>query len=146
MNINPVSYRLMKPEDSQWVKKAWSSSEHDMTAARIVPHSVYKTDEEARVSYMLSTSVTMVAYLDKEPDTLISFMTYQIQHNRLYIHYAFTKSSFRRQGIIKDMIDNVNIFHFPIVATCTPPNGNILSKHFNNAIYDHFYFTRKFYL
>lgn len=142
----PVRYRLAKAEDEVWIKAAWRSSEYNNTAAKLSPHTLYKTDANTKINHLFHQSQTMVAYLEKESDTLLSFITYQYADDSLMIHYAFTKSPFRERGLQSNLIKLVNILHQPIVLTCQPYES--ILKHLQqkyNIIFDYYYFQRNFF-
>lgn len=142
----PVSHRLSQPQDHHFIYVSWSSSEKFSTSHHLTPHQIYTPDERRKIYYLLSKSQVMIAYLDQEPDTILAYIAYQYRENNLLIHYAFTKSDFRRQGIQTQLLNIINLFKNPVVLTCIPP-GTILKnlqKNYN-IIYDSFYFTRYFF-
>jgi len=150
MKSIPVSFRLFDPHtDYNWVHKSWLSSERFLGSNSLVPRKLYNDAANNRIKYLLKHAVTMVAYLEDEPNVLLSFINYQIEEDNLVIHYSFTKSDFRCQGICKELVKTINVLDLPIVITCIPNPYwyNILHEDGKlcKALYDCAYFTRGFY-
>lgn len=147
MNDLPVLFRLAAHTDNNFIYGSWLPSERNNI--RLTPKEIYTKEQTNKIKYILSHSQTMVAYLDplpNEPEILLAYIVYQYLHERLIIHYAFTKNSFRNKGIQRMLINLINILHTPIILTAIP-QANILKtmQKTTNIIYDHYYFERKTY-
>ena len=154
MSERVFQFRLYNPTmDHNWVHKSWQTSEREFShAAYLSPRKLFNAASTKKIEWLLTHSITMVSYLEHEPNTLLAFMTYQFvnswsedrRYDALVIHYAFTKSDFRCQQIITDMLKLTNPLNLPIVIT-GEPNEYIFRK-MNNALYDYAYFTRSYFV
>lgn len=137
--ILPIGCRLYVPAtDYGFVKATWISSAKD----KLAPQSMYYIEEGRKIDKLLNIAQTMIAYIEDEPNIILSFINYGYELDNLIIHYAFTKSLFRKQGIQNKLINIINIGS-PIVLTCRPNERIFKSlKNKYNIIYDYAYFTR----
>ena len=142
----PVCYRLAADNDRNFIFSAWKSSERYNDSSALTPNSIYNEEMQHKINYLLSRCNTMIAYLEDEPDTILGFCTYQYINDHLVIHYAFTKSIVRKQGIQRQMLSLINILNQHIVLTAAIDKSMLFRLQQKHAIiYDYFYFQRKFY-
>lgn len=92
----PVSLREARPSDLAFVRSNWIRT---LDGSPMVAGlgGAYLSRWGAVVEELFANSMTMVATVPEDPDTLLAFMTGDPA--RGVLHYAFTKPHFRRRGV-----------------------------------------------
>jgi hypothetical protein len=126
--------RLATVDDLAFIKDSWLKAEK-----HTFPNSYALDFSEHFHSHMASIidqSVILVAHLWDDANEILSYLIYSSFRNSQVIHFAYTKSDARRQGILNKLIKFSNVTNAPIVFTHAAKNENIMKALCKHYIYD----------
>ena len=147
MNDNPIQYIIdPDPINNNFIVDAYlKSHSYDEPFNHCHPN-LYFPEMHKFLTKLLSHSLVMLTCLDNEPDTYFSFVIYQYAGQDLFLHYAYTKSDFRRIGLLKDTIELlIQDDKAQMIITQFPKDKLIfdgLQNKYSHIVFDPFFFTR----
>lgn len=149
MSNNPVGRRLVANGiDNSFITNAYLKSHHQDYPFNQVPAPLYWPQAFKFAQTLFRNSLIMMTYLEDQPDLYLSFVVYQYEEDMLVLHYAYTKSDFRHQGLVEDTINL--ILPNPeskIILTHFPKSQSVMcgfQSKFPHSVFDPFYFTRSY--
>lgn len=79
---------------------------------------------------------TLIAYLENEPDEIVSYLVFLRRRDICIAHFAYTKDGARRQGHVSSLLALANPEGLPWVFTRPARNENAMRHFVSRAIYD----------
>lgn len=116
----PITIRQVNQNDLGYILSTWSTEYHKITPVNFIPNSIYFPSQKKIITRILNRSQTLVAHLDEEPDNIVAYLVFEpFDESNIIIHWACTKSIFRRQGVMHE-----------ILALLQVENKNLMCSHY----------------
>jgi hypothetical protein len=130
----PVSVRVGIDDDLRFIVASWAS-----TMRSVYPNQ-YAFDFWPRVTRdireHLERASALVAYLEDEPDEIISYLVSLRRGNSLVVHFAYTKDAARRQGHVSRLLALANPDGLQLAFTHPARNENAMRAFVAKAVFD----------
>lgn len=98
--------RDWKTTDLDFIYNSWIKSSRETNPMwRGVPKSIYCPQIEKRIKALLDKSSTKILIYGDSSGLILSYLFYEELPNGNIYHYAYTKGKFRKQGVMKSLIE-----------------------------------------
>ena len=127
-----VEVRIGLQSDTPFIVKAWLAQRH------IYPNSYAMDWVERKTREILARverSTVLVAHLEGDPDTILSFLIFQLWRGECVVLYAYTDEGARRQGIVRRLLGMANPAQRPVVFLHAPMNENVMRHIVKRAVF-----------
>lgn len=117
-----VEYRLGVPEDSPFVFSSWLRSFRSARCNHLIPKDIYFANEKACIERTLVTNSLLFGVLANPEDQrhIIGYVIAEMDPQRIIVHWCYVKSTFRRMGFARVMLN---------VVTCLAAGRPIYCSH-----------------
>jgi hypothetical protein len=130
----PTAIRVGTDDDLRFIVASWAS-----TSRAIYPNG-HAFDFWSRttgdIRAHLERSSVLVAYLEGEPDEIVSYLVTVRHHTILVAHFAYTKEAARRQGHVRSLLALANPDGLGLTFTHPARNPNAMAAFCKRAIFD----------
>lgn len=109
----PILLRAPKAEDINFIYSSWLKSYRNSEDASRMSNEVYYGHHKKVIEQLLQTSNAVIACNPADPDQVYGYTIFQVVNGVMVIHYTYTKFTFRKLGIAKEMIHA----NFPTLGT-----------------------------
>lgn len=104
----PVKIRALEESDKPFILNSWLKSNRDSLLVKGVSNTIYFEKHHAVVMNLLDVSTTVILCDPDSPKIVYAYLVFEVRKgNRLILHYAYTKRSFRRMGLMRSLIQEV---------------------------------------
>ncbi len=118
MSELPIAIRPAKDSDYGYVLKTWSIDYHKTHPTTFIPNSVYVPYQTKIINNILAKCQVDIACIDDEQDIIVGYLISQpMNKDNVIIHWGQVKGIFRRMGVIKDMLKNLQVGDKNIVVS-----------------------------
>ncbi len=100
----PIRVRPASVDDVPFICSSWLKSYRGADAVKDVPSRTYYYYQHRVLEELLPRSVTLVACLEDDPNTIVGYLTYEVVDTALVVHWLYLKHTFRRMGIAKELL------------------------------------------
>ncbi len=105
----PVRVRPLEAGDRAFVLNSWLKSNRDGFMVRRIPNTVYYDRHHSLVGHLLATANTLVICDPDSPSVVYGYVCFDITAgNEFVLHYAYTKQSFRRMGLMRALLKDLD--------------------------------------
>lgn len=106
----PIVFRPITPNDYGYILASWSREYHKVMPFNFIPNSIYVPHQTSIIQKCINTSNVIVAHLDDSPDDIVGYIVWQ-QYNdsNIIVHWANVKAIYRRFGVMKEILNFINI-------------------------------------
>jgi hypothetical protein len=103
-----VTYRLMTEADVPFVFSSWLKSQRHQGDRRLMTNRVYFDNEKKRIERILEKARTVIAHNPEDENHIYAYAVIQFIGEAMIIHFAYTKGTYQRLGILKTMLQTIN--------------------------------------
>lgn len=110
--LDEVDIRLMRPADLEFVMRSWLNAyKHASSFARRIKNSVYYKWHHKIITGILlrKTTLTYVAVLREDSDTILGFLTFEEFDNEQVVHFCYVKKDFRKMGLCRSLLNDAEV-------------------------------------
>lgn len=121
----PVSLRLANEDDEPLIRNAWAKTVQDAAPYRYMPSTnLFFKGINKEITALLGKSQTFVLCSEDDPDLIFSFAVTQRMGEILVIHFAYTKATYWRLGLMRKLLQMIEpeIVQAGAVYTCFAPS------------------------
>lgn len=130
----PISIRVASQSDLAFIKDSWRK------CMKYIYPNQYAIDFDQKfnqqMSNLIENSITLVAYLESNPEEVISYLIHTSFRGNQVIHFAYTKLDARRQGMMKQLLQLSNPGQVPIIFTHPAKNEKIMQSLLSHYLFD----------
>lgn len=130
----PVGERVGLEEDVRFVLSSWCASLRGVYPNRHVHDFWIRVPIDVRAH--IDRATTLIAYLEDQPDEIVSYLVFLRRRGIVIVHYAYTKDLARRQGHVHNLLALANPERLPICFTQPARNENVMAHFCRTAIFD----------
>jgi len=112
----PISMRPFNPDtslelnDFSFILSTWSTELHKVTPVNFIPNIVFFPEQKKIIQNLVNPETTLIAHLDEEPDNIVAYLVFEpFDDSNIIIHWGHTKSIYRRQGVMRAIINSFDI-------------------------------------
>ena len=126
--------RLGRLDDLPFVKDSWLKAEkHTFPNQYALDFSKHFQEH---MQSIIDQSVILVANLPDDANEILSYIIYSSFRLNEVVHFAYTKTDARRQGLLNHLLEFSNPSHLPIVFTHAAKNENVMKSLCKRYIFD----------
>jgi len=115
----PISIRPVAPTDYGYILQTYTKSLHQTHPLNFIPNQIFFPFYTEIINKLLTSSTTLVACIDDDPDQIVGYMIGHHHNTSVVIHWATTKGIFRRLGVMKALLNEMN-----------PTSKNVICSHY----------------
>lgn len=113
----PIRIRLADISDYGYILETWTKNFHATHPWNFIPNSIYFPWQTARINSILSQVTPLVACLDDDPNQIVGYLCAAKHKDSILLHYAVTKGIYRRLGVMKSLLEQLEYQDKTIVCT-----------------------------
>lgn len=121
-NDLPIEIRNAEAQDYAFILASWSNDAHHIKYESFIPNSIFFPRHKAFINKVITSSIIKIAHIEGDYDLICGYLIVQPRFdiNTLLIHWAHTKPIYRRQGILKALMNNFLEGADPIKVATSP--------------------------
>lgn len=123
--------RPPQQSDRNFIFDSWLKSYKESYEGKRIPSKIYFKIFQPELERIIEKSQVCVACDPEDHDQIYAYVVYEYIDDILCIHWAFTKHTFRRLGIMNDLIKQINVSNNPILCTYIGINYDALKNKYN---------------
>jgi hypothetical protein len=129
-----TSVRLATTQDHPFILDSWAKELSHTFPFKY--HTDYYHFILPTLSKLLQQSTIAIAYLNNEPEEIVSYLIYTCFLHRQVIHFAYTKNEARHQGKLTQLLNFSNPTALPMVLTHPAKSDNRMKRLTQRCIFD----------
>ena len=104
-----VKIREAKQEDYPFIRLTWFESFRPYSYLRDQRAFIQKAVLRTMIQAILKRSIVLVAHDPSDTDLILGWLCWEPQVDKDVLHYAYSKGSFPRQGIFKQLLTHASL-------------------------------------
>lgn len=113
-------YRPYISDDVNFIRSSWANSYYKgVIAHKVITPQEFHHFHRPVIDRFFNrpTSTAIVVHLDGEPNVIMGWIAVEVLITHLVIHYVYIKESFKKEGLLSELIDRVNSKNLPVIHT-----------------------------
>lgn len=102
-----LKIRMMDENDFGFIKNSWLKSYKDQKEMNKLRMNIFKRYHEPIVKDLIENSQTFIAYIEDEPEEILSYASIELKPEFLISHYIYTKRPYRNMGIASWVLQQI---------------------------------------
>lgn len=117
--------RTIDDSDVNFIISTWTKVHHLAPTVTDIPQAIYLPEQTKIIERLLQRSTTLIACYPEEPSRILGYLTYQLKHPDIVMHWAHIKEPYRKQGLLHSLLSYVNPLYPQHLVLVTHPSPNI---------------------
>lgn len=106
--IIPIHIREAKAEDVAFLFNSWLESFRNGLVCKGVDHTIYYDQQHKLIEKLFKICTVKIACDEKDPANIFGYLVYQKIDGITVLHYAYTKHTFRKLGVQRELLKTID--------------------------------------
>jgi GNAT superfamily N-acetyltransferase len=99
--------RNMTENDKPFIYNSFLKSFKENSDSTWVSNGLYYRGQTEVVDFLLSSCNVLIACFPEDPEEILAYTLYQVEKDVLVLHYIYTRRSFQKTGIAREIINSI---------------------------------------
>lgn len=114
----PIQFRNIMADDYPFIMQTWGRIFRTNYPNNLIPDTIYYQHQNNLINKLLSSSTTLVAYIDDKPEAICGYLVASVNGiDNLTCHWGHVKAIYRRLGILKSLLEQFDYQSKQIICT-----------------------------
>lgn len=114
----PIVFRPANVNDVPFLFKTWLIDYHKVHPFNFIPTDIYKPVQTNIIQQLIQKTPVIICCLDDDPNQIVGYLVAQpYGESSILIHWAHIKAIYRRMGILKEMLAQLNYQDKNLICT-----------------------------
>lgn len=128
-----ILFREAVPGDWSFIYETWLKGFRSSPACLGVLEARYFVGQRSRINRLAArpTFRVLVAVAPEDKAVIFAYLAHELRGNECVLHWAYTKSNFRKLGLARALLAQVNPKHLPLTHTHKMPGPMRINSSYN---------------